>query len=106
MNLNSNKLPKGFVTLEGIFNSDDEARYKNFNLATKKEDFFPVPVGDGRTLNLGKVCTELEKRDFVKLCHEFSDVFSWTYDDLKGFDPSLFQHSIDLDQDAKHVRQK
>lgn len=106
MNLNSNKLPKGLVTLERIFNSDDEARVKNLSLTTKKEDFVPIAIDDGRTLNLGKVCTKTKQKYFVKLCKDFSDVFAWTYDDLKGFDPSFFQHSIELDQDAKPIRQK
>lgn len=106
MSINSNKLLKGLVTLERIFNLDDEARDKNLNLAAKREDSFPITIVDGRTLNLGKVCTEIEQKDFVKLCQDFSDVFSWTYDDLKWFDPSLFQHSIDLDKDEKPIRKK
>ena len=35
-----------------------------------------------------------------------NDIFSWTYDDLKGFDPILFQHTIDLIDNVKPVRQK
>ena len=35
-----------------------------------------------------------------------NDVFSWIYDNLKGFDQSLFQHTIDLSSDVKPIRQK
>ena len=45
-------------------------------------------------------------RNFIHLCQEFNDVFSWTYDDLKGFDPSLFQHTVDLIDNVKLVRHK
>ncbi len=76
------------------------------NVAASKDDHIPIMVADGKTLNMGKVCTEVEQEDFIHLCQEFSDVFAWTYDDLKGFDPSLFQHTIDLKEDAKLVRQK
>ena len=63
-------------------------------------------VDNGWTLNVGKLCTKVEQENFIRLCQEFSDVFVWKYDELKGFDPSLFQHTIDLKEDAKLVRQK
>ncbi len=31
------------------------------------------------------------------LFKEFKDVFAWTYKDLKGIPPKLFQHIIELD---------
>ena len=55
---------------------------------------------------MGKVCYETKQEIFVHLCQEFNDIFTWIYDDLKGFDPSLFQHTIDLSSDAKPFRQK
>ena len=76
------------------------------NLATNKDDHMLVVVANGRTLNIRKIYSKNEQESFVHLCQEFNDVFSWTYDDLKGFDPSLFQHTIDLNSDAKHVRKK
>ena len=66
----------------------------------------PIIVVNGRTLSIGKVCSEAEQENFVHLCQEFNDIFTWTYDDLKGFDPSLFQHTIDLSDNAKPIRQK
>ena len=75
------------------------------NLAAKKDDHMPVAVADGRMLNMGKVCSEIEQESFIHLCQEFNDVFSWTYDDLKGFDPRLFQHTIDLIDNFKSIRQ-
>lgn len=53
MHLNSNELPKGLVTLEGIFNSDDLLKNKKMDLAAKK-DFISVVVAEGETSNLGK----------------------------------------------------
>lgn len=37
---------------------------------------------------------------------EFQDVFAWDYADLKGFDPKLAQHTIELEPNAKLIRQK
>ena len=41
-------------------------------------------------------------RDLLK---ETLDMFSWSYKDLKGIDPTICQHHIDLEPDAKPVRQ-
>ena len=98
-------LPKGLVTLEAIFNSNDQARNKGLNV-TARDDYTHVIVADGQTLNLGKVCIDAKQEVFINLCQEFNDVIAWTYEDLKGFDPNLFQHTIDLNHDAKLVRQK
>lgn len=106
IHLSSNKLPKGLITLESVFNPDDQARGKGMNLAAEKDNHVPVEVAEGKSLNMGKVCSETKKESFVRLCQEFNDIFAWTYDDLKGFDPSLFQHTIDLVENVKPVRQK
>ena len=106
MNLSSNKLPKDLITLERFFNPDDQARGRAMNLATNEDDYTPVMVANGKFLNMGKVCSKTEQESFIHLCQEFNDVFSWTYDDLKGVDPRLFQHTIDLGDNVKPVRQK
>ena len=106
MSLSSNKLPRGLVTLEGIFNLDDQSKNKVSNLAIGKDDYVLVIVAKGKALDLGKVCSEIDQEIFVSLCQKFNDTFSWTYEDLKGFDPSLFQHIIDFSENTKLVRQK
>ncbi|KAH9289991.1 hypothetical protein KI387_034108, partial [Taxus chinensis] len=50
---------------------------------------------------IGKVCTSEEKEAFIKLCQEYHDIFAWSYKDLRGFDPGLAQHTIELDPNAK-----
>ena len=90
MNLNLNKLPKGLVTLDGNFNFDNQEKGKGSNLTAKRDDYTPITVGNGRNLNLGKVCTNVEQEVFINLCQEFEDVIAWTYGDLKDFDPNLF----------------
>ena len=87
MNLSSKKLPKGLITLESIFNPDDQTRSRGLNIVANKGHHIPVAITNGNTLNLEKVCSKIEKEDFIHLCQEFNDMFSWTYDDLRGFDP-------------------
>jgi len=37
---------------------------------------------------------------------EFSNVFSWSYEDLKTFDTEVIQHKIPLKEDTKPFQQK
>lgn len=94
------------VTLESIFNTDDQVRKEKGNMLVKEEHYKPIEIFRDKLLKLGKVCTTDEKQIFVLLCQEFDDVFSWQYEDLKGFNPALAQHTIELEVDVKPVRQK
>lgn len=40
------------------------------------------------------------------MCQEFPKVFAWQYSNLKGFDPRIVEHTVDLDPNSKPVRQK
>ena len=60
INLSSNKWPKGLITLESVFDRDDQARGRVMNLAVDEDDHTPVTVVDGKSLNMGKVCSEIE----------------------------------------------
>ena len=40
------------------------------------------------------------------LLHEFIDVFAWDYSDLKGMDPQVYKHKINLKEDAVFVIQQ
>lgn len=106
MNLNSNRFPKGLITLQGIFNPYNQMRRKGHNIVVKGDDYIPVAIADGKTLNLGKVCSETEQESFIHLSQEYNDIIAWTYEYLKGFDPSFFQHTIDLNPNTKSIRKK
>jgi hypothetical protein len=43
---------------------------------------------------------------FARLLSEFQDVFAWSYEDLRGFDPALIQHAIPIKEGIKPVRKK
>jgi hypothetical protein len=42
----------------------------------------------------------------MELFCEFKDVFSWSYEDLRGFDPNVIQHVIPIKEEEKPVRKK
>jgi hypothetical protein len=57
-------------------------------------------------VNLGVDCTTEEVDQYVALFKEYIDVFSCTYDDLKAYDKTIFQHIIPLREEEKLVKQK
>ncbi|KAH9308532.1 hypothetical protein KI387_036443, partial [Taxus chinensis] len=102
--LRTNKLPKGLITLESIFNPNDQFRKEKENIQIKREDSVSILVEENKPLQIGKMTTEQERYEFIQLCQEFPDVFSWSYEDLKGFNPKLAQHTIELDPNTKPIR--
>jgi hypothetical protein len=83
-------------------NKEEESKWKIRGI-------IPVNIGTQehpKVLKTGGRCSEDEKKKFMDLFHEFRDVFSWSYEDLHGFDPRIIQHVIPIKEESKHVRQK
>ena len=66
------------------------------NLGTNEA---PKPV------NVAKELPREEKMAMIELLKEFRDVFAWSYEDMRGLDPQLYQHQINLSKDTKPVAQ-
>ena len=67
--------------------------FEVINLGTKENP---------QNVNLGSDCTKEERIAFIRLLKEYKDIFAWTYDDLKTFDPNIMQHTIPIDPNIKH----
>jgi len=59
-----------------------------------------------KIIKIGAQCSDEEKKKFMDLFQESCDFFSWSYEDLRGFDPNIRQHDIPIKEGAKVVRQK
>ena len=59
-----------------------------------------------RPVNVAKEMPKDEKKAMVELLMNFRDVFAWSYEDMRGLDPQLYQHQIHLSTDAKPVAQR
>lgn len=79
----TNKLPKGLVTLEPIFNTNDQIKKEKGDMFVKEEHYEPIEIFKDKLLKIAKVCTSEERHAFVLLCQEFGDIFAWRYEDLK-----------------------
>ena len=61
---------------------------------------------DARPVHIAKEMTPDNKTTMITLLKEFHDVFAWSYEDMRGLDPQLYQHQIHLSKDAKTVAQR
>lgn len=42
----------------------------------------------------------------MDLVREYKDVFAWSYDELKAYDPKIINHAIPLKEGVKPFRQR
>ncbi|MCO5586949.1 hypothetical protein L7F22_040894 [Adiantum nelumboides] len=77
---------------------DGPKKAKKIDLAEPGEEPKPAYI----TTDL----TEEEEKLLVASLKQCKDVFAWSYKDLKGEDPNIFQHKIPLKSDAKSSRQR
>jgi hypothetical protein len=102
-----NHIPKGLVPLEIFFDGNDvEIKFKD---STNDVDISECNIGTKKDPKFVKLSSNLsrEQRDeYTELLKEFSDVFSWTYEDLITYGTSIIEHKIPLKEEAKPFRQK
>ena len=66
-------------------------------------------IGTKENLKIVKLSKNLpakEKEEYVNLMKKYTDVFSWSYEDLKEYDTSIIQHTIPIKPGEKPFRQK
>jgi hypothetical protein len=59
-----------------------------------------------KNVKIGAQCSNEEEMKFSKLLGELQNVFSWSYEGLRGFDPGLIHHTIPIKEGMKPVRKK
>jgi hypothetical protein len=110
--MEDNKILKGLNPLESSFSSSDvgnKEKQKQEESKRKVGETISLNIGTPNcqnNVNIGSQCSDEEKLKFIELLHEFQDVFAWSYEDLRGFDPTLIQHAIPIKEGIKLVRKK
>ena len=100
--IENNKIPEGLTPLESLFSSSDVG-----NKEKQKEEELRKKVIETILLNIRAFepstnvkinvqCSGKEEMRSTRLLGESQKVFSWSYEDLHGFDPSLVQHIMKL----------
>jgi ribonuclease HI/transposase InsO family protein len=105
-----NSLPNSVVRLEKFYDFEDKFK-KTVNCKTNSSSLHYEKVNLGTNdnpqyINLGLGCSKHEKVAFIRLFKEFKDVFAWTYEDLKTFDPNIIQHVIPMKPQTLPFQQK
>jgi hypothetical protein len=55
---------------------------------------------------IGADCSPEEIQIYTDLFKEFHNVFAWSFEEMPGIDPRIFEHEITMYPNAKLVRQK
>lgn len=86
VNLPTNVIPKGMVTLEKVFDSDsrikerltidsDAEKYERHNIGQEAQE---------KIVYIGKICTPTEREKIIQILKEYIDVIAWGHEDLKN----------------------
>jgi hypothetical protein len=70
------------------------------------EDYNIGTQEDPNIIKLSKTLSPEVKQRYICLMKEFTDVFSWSYEDLKVYDTKVLQHVILIKEDHKPFKQK
>ena len=103
LNLKTNTIPKGMVELERIFDRDESTlnRRETQEKGIKECDSYNLGIDEEpKMVQIGKVCNQQERNDMLKLLTKYKDVISWSYEELKTYDPEIITHDIPLKLDA------
>jgi hypothetical protein len=103
-------VPKDCIQAKYLFTKDDHAKNILEEVSVQKvQETRKVIIGTDKSpiyVNLGVDCTTEEVDHYISLFKEYINVFAWTYDDLKSYDKTIFQHIILLREEAKPMKQK
>ena len=94
------------IPLKKNFNRHDEYKGKR---SEPVDEVIEINIGtpvSPKMIKIGNNSSPKERKAIENLIREYKDVFAWTYDDLKTFDPAIIEHTIPLNEGAKPYRQK
>jgi len=98
----TNKIPKGLIMLVNLFDCDD-ARNDKKKFVADKGDYADLDIRGGKKLKIGKDFSQRDKERLISFFYKYDKVVAWSYDDIKGYDCNVIQHTIDLVEGAKPI---
>jgi ribonuclease HI len=102
ISIENNKIPEGLTPLESSFSSSDvgnKEKHKEEELRNKVVETISMNIRTPESSTNVKInvqCSDKEEMRSAELLGGFQNVFSWSYEDLRGFDPGLIQHTMKL----------
>jgi hypothetical protein len=100
LQLKSNVFPRGLDPLEDLFDFNDVAKKPKIESHGQEVEDCNIGTEEKpRMVKLSKSLPLEKKLKYIELFKEYSDVFSWGYEDLKSYDTSFIQHRIPIKED-------
>ena len=59
--------------------------------------------GKVENVYIGANCSPHEIKEYTKMFKEFRDIFAWSYEEIPGIDPRVFEHEINTYPNVKHI---
>jgi len=107
-----------FVESEELIQSDSDPWIKHLNTlwdirfeqreAPTKDKVTEINLGDEanpKPIFISESLSPSEKEDLIHLIREYKNVFAWKYEDMAGLDPQIAMHHLNINLDAKPVKQ-
>ena len=95
------------MPLEKLFDENNEAKNPRASPNESEVDEFNIVIDkEPKIVKLSKSLSLENKNKYIELMRQFSDVFAWSYEDLKVYDKGIIQHTIAIKEDKKPFRQK
>ena len=91
LQLKINKLPKGLVALERLYDGNDRSLMKQ--TPVRKEDIEEINLGTEmapRKVYIGKKISPTIRRMLIELLRKYKHVLAWSYEDLKAYREDFF----------------
>ena len=105
--LKSNHIPRVLIPLENIFDQNNVIRDPKVKPTENVVEDKNIGTEENpRIIKLSKKFPAKEKDEYVNLMKKYTDVFSWSYDDLKEYATSIIQHTIPIKLGEKPFRKK
>src|SRR5450759_710472 len=92
--------------MEGYYHDYVRSSQKDPSPIVKSLEYEKLVIKEGVEFYIGKDTPEAQKETLKELLMEFKDVFAWSHHELTGIDPSYGEHRIDLEDNARPVRQR
>ena len=95
------------MPLEELFGFNDVAKKPKLEpVETEVEECNIGSELKPKMIKLSKNLPAHIKLKYIELFKDFSDVFAWSYEDLKSYDTKIIQHKISLKENQKPFKQK
>ena len=84
-------------------------RQEERSIQPYKEPLETVNLGseeERKEVKVGALLSSAVKESLTELLEEFSDVFTWSYQDMPGLDTSIVEHRLPLKPECPSVKQR